>query len=325
MNSNKTKKCSLCLLLVICLLGAMLAGCGPAEDTPAVAEEFVRLMWDVDYRTFGAEENTAFAKKHYAKDYLEGYLADEAAGAGTASAAEDQLISRVVDIAHTGSKTAVIGGREYLIENIRVDVFIDHYRPEFPEMSFFEEGKQFCLLYEVYFVEEEGQWKLTQYLYEPEGEEFLPAGEKEELPEEGRRAISRIVQGYLDVRYNCSYLAYDEDHIWQFYEDNLTPSLLARDGIDRQYLARFADALEADRVEIVLQESSAEIGTQKKYVADDAESGFYYWAKVEYTFTVDAPVEFLQANGLGAENKVTEMLYFRQEDGVYRLALAEYL
>ena len=79
-------------------------------------------------------------------------------------------------------------------------------------------------------------YKRQGYDFSPEGEEFLPAGEKEELSQEGRTAISNIARQYLLIRYNIPVDASFVDTQWAFYSQYAAPDFLERDGISRESL-----------------------------------------------------------------------------------------
>ena len=81
----------LSLMLFILFLPALLVGCAREEtDLYAVSEEFIGLLWNVDYREFRADETTEFAKKYYESAYLEDYLQDTEKNAGVSDAKNDE-------------------------------------------------------------------------------------------------------------------------------------------------------------------------------------------------------------------------------------------
>lgn len=296
-----------------------LAACD-AQDTAATAQELVRLLWEVDYRTFSAAETTAFAAENYAADLLESYLTD-ADRAAAGEAREEQLISHVSAVTALGRGEMQEDGRTVRTEKVRVDLFLEHYRPVDPQQSFFEEGREFRLDYTVSFVREDGRWRISNYAYEPVGEAFLPAGEKQLLPAEGRAAVGAIVREYLLLRYDIDPDAYDADAVWAFYEKNADAEFLAWDGITQDSLREWAALLKASGARFTLVESESEIGAQKRALAGD----FYYWAEVSYTYRVDADAAFLEQVGVARQNTAKELLLFKEQNGVYRLMGAEYL
>ena len=86
-------------------LPALLAGCAREEtDLYAVSEEFIGLLWNVDYREFRADETTEFAKKYYESAYLEDYLQDAEENAGVNAAKVTNLFP-----GHYGVRTRGLG------------------------------------------------------------------------------------------------------------------------------------------------------------------------------------------------------------------------
>lgn len=314
------------LMLFILFLPVLLAGCAREEtDLYAVSEEFIGLLWNVDYREFRADETTEFAKKYYESAYLEDYLQDTEENAGVNAAKSDELISRALWCEDAGTREESIDGQAYTIQQVRARIQIQHFQPEDPSMSFFEEGMETTLLYNVYFMEDEGVLRIAGYDFSPEGEEFLPAGEKEELSQEGWTAISNIARQYLLIRYNIPVDASFVDTQWAFYSQYAAPDFLERDGISRESLETLLEEWQDHGVRVSLEESTIEAGRQKKYVSVGEERGFYYWAELDYTYRIEADEAYFAAMDIGERNTVKEILYFEEtESGGYRIVGADY-
>ena len=119
------------LMLFILFLPAVLAGCAREEtDLYAVSEEFIGLLWNVDYREFRADETTEFAKKYYESAYLEDYLQDTEENAGVNAAKSDELISRALWCEDAGTREESIDGQAYTIQQVRARIQIQHFQPE---------------------------------------------------------------------------------------------------------------------------------------------------------------------------------------------------
>jgi len=291
-----------------------------------IAKKLVHILWEVDYRTFTSEDTTGFAKKHYESAYLADYLEDTETNAGVVSVQEEELVSHVLLVEDLGERTERLDGETYTVQRVRAVVQVERFRPKDPKMSFFEEGKSFTMLYDVYFIEEQGVQKIAEYGFEPEGEEFLPAGEKEPLPQEGREQIGQLVIAYLDTRYNIAADSFSVEQQWDFYSQNLSEWFLERDDISRESLEQWGEELSSYHVSIALGESVIEIGQQKKYVNDGESGHFYYWAEASYSYTVEADQRYFALKGIEKIDNVRERLYFdRGENGKYRLMWAEYL
>ena len=117
------------LMLFILFLPVLLAGCAREEtDLYAVSEEFIGLLWNVDYREFRADETTEFAKKYYESAYLEDYLQDTEENAGVNAAKSDELISRALWCEDAGTREESIDGQAYTIQQVRARIQIDVYK-----------------------------------------------------------------------------------------------------------------------------------------------------------------------------------------------------
>ena len=130
-------------------------------------------------------------------------------------------------------------------------------------MSFFEEGMETTP--SITFI----LWRMRAFcalrdMTSPEGEEFLPAGEKRSFPQEGRTAISIVARQYLLIRYNIPVDASFVDTQWAFYSQYTAPDFLERDGISRESLETLLEEWQDHGVRVSLEESTIEVGRQKK-------------------------------------------------------------
>ena len=80
-------------------------------------------------------------------------------------------------------------------------------------------------------------------------------------------------------------------------------------------------------VQIRLREASLEAGDGKTLVDTGAGAEYCFWVEANYTYEIRAQdAAFLAQHDLDTQKSMREMLYFRmQEDGSFRLCLAEYL
>ena len=252
------------------------------------------------------------------------YLDDPAYHAGLEDVRATRLQSRVLEVRDRGVREETLDGVAYTVAQASVEIVIDSYAPDAAERSFFEQGQQTTLLYSVYFVEEAGELRIDSFQYVPEGEAFLPAGEKEALTEAQRTELGRIVRAYVYARYQMDGAA-DVEEQWAFYQQNAAQAFLERDGITRASLQAFADELAANHASISMGDLTVEIGEQKMEYFDGEKNGFYYWAQADYTFYVEADEPYYAQKGVARENAVRERLYFQLEDGKLIIAGAEFL
>lgn len=312
-------------MMALTILGGAY-GCQSHLASPyEIAEELVHIIWDVDYHDFTSEETTKFVDAYYAEAFRLDYHDDVEYHAGVESVRQEALISRVLGTEDLGSETERIDETDYLVQTVRVMLYIENFEPEDPEQSFFEEGQHYTLLYHVYFLEEEGVWKIAQYGYDPEGEALLPASEKERLSEEEMEEIRALTREYLDVRYNLNAESFSVSDQWTFYEQNLQEAFLERDGITKDYLEAMGQELENYHVQITLEQATIEAGEQKQLVFDETFTNYYYWTEAEYTYSVQADWEYMAEKNLAENNFLKERLYFEKEGDGFKIAWAEYL
>lgn len=315
-------------ILLVGIVAMTVGGCAQeAEKTIyEISEEYIRLLWDVDYETFQVEDTTKFAEQYYESGYLEDYLKDPEYKSGENSVKEQKLKSSVLSLEDLGTEEETIERTIYTIQKIRAEIKIHQLELDEPDMSFFEEGGQYTLIYQIYFLDENGKTVTDGYDFRPEDEEFLPSGEKTPLTEEERREIGDIAMQYLLKRYHIDAHTFSPEETWAFYEANLDRDFLDRDEITRQSLERLGDELVQYHVGLTLVDSEISVGEQKKYIYDGVSYHFYYWADASYTFAVEADEAYYTLKSLDKQNTIKERLYFsKDEEGNFRMTWAEYL
>lgn len=283
------------------------------------ARELVGIIWNVDYETFNSTNTTEFAQKSYSKEFLEDYMGDIEYNAGVEQAKADKLVSRVLNIENGGE----VKNTDHTVQTVKAQIIIDRYEPEDPDMSFFEQGNKYTLVYDVYFVEEEGQQKISQFFFHPEGEEMLPKSQKERLTKSERDEIEGITRKYLEIRYNSA--TYDVVAQWDFYKNNCESEFLTTDEITINSLQGMEDELKQYNAIVTLEKYEIKSGEQKKHYFDGESSDFYYWTETEYTYKIKADSSFYTLKGLDDTNTIKERLYFVKQDSKFFLAAAEYV
>lgn len=302
----------------------MLCGCA-VNDTYTISEEFISLMWNVDYRDFSAEETTRFAKQYYSEEYLEDYLSDIEYNSGELQNKEEQLISRIGDFSDIGIEKEVYDGIEYIVQNISAVIYIDHFKPEDPGMSFFEEGKRFEMKFYIYFLRENGKVKIDSFGFEPIGEEFLPASEKERLSPDMQAELYQAAKEYLFTRNEFTPESFDIDEQWNYYQEACSERFLSRDEINKEFLYTFYEEIERYGVSVEVLSYNIITGSQKQSHFDGEVSGFYYWAELSYTIEIIATEEYYRDKNITKEHIICEKLYFEKINDGFRLFSAEYL
>ena len=299
------------------------AGCAAEEKTTfALAEEMVRILWDVDYTTFSDAKTTDFAEKYYAKSYLADYLKNREENAGTVDVKKDKLISHVIKVTDGG--TAKRDGET--VQKAEVVFRIDSFEPEDPELSYFEANKQFTLVYSVYFKDEEGQKKIDGFSFAPKDGAFLPKGEQTPLTEGELGKLRTLTTDYIYTRYNISSKIFDIDKQQKFYRDNATASFVERDGLDKNFFETMKSELEKYNVTITVEQATVSPGVQKVYYNGGEGGAFYYWADADYMYTVDADEAYYKLKDIGERTEQKERLYFEKDEaGAFRIAWAEYI
>lgn len=308
----------------------LLAGCLGVQEPQSlyeIGEALVQQLWDVDYKTFTAEGTTALAKKYYEASYLEYYLEDVEYNAGVQHVEETQLVSRLLSAEDMGTEKEQLEGVDYTIQKLKAEVAVDHFRPEYPEQNYFEEGKTYSLIYYIYFVEQEDNMKISGFSYLPEDGEMLPVAHRQKLTQSQKEMILSISNDYLAVRYQLSGEEFSVQQAWAFYQQNLSSNFLERDEISLETLQQMAQEYIQYGVQIRLTEKTLEVGDSKTLAYDGYTAEYYYWVKAEYTYKITAKdASFFSIKGVGSTASLTEMLYFAlQEDGSFRMVFAEYL
>ncbi len=314
--------------IFLCVL--LLAGCGVGEKTNAddlfsISAELLNILWNVDYTTFTCERTTEFARTYYEEGYFLYYMEEEEYNAGVSYAQDTELVSRLIDTEDLGTEDQTLDSQEYSVQTIRVHVCVDHFRPEDPDTNFFEEGQTYTLVYNIYFIREDGEPKIAGFSYSPEGEEMLPASEKEPLSQAERAKIMQITKEYLEIRYDFDVHTFSAEEAWVFYSENLTEEFLERDEISLETIREMLAEYTQYEVFINLVDSILESGEQKTYVYDGVNQNFYYWVKAVYTYSISAREEYLVKKDIGERGTLTEILYFeKQTDGDFKMAWAKY-
>ena len=319
------------LLIIAFAMLFLLTGCageGNAEeekDLYAISAELMDILWNVDYKTFTADRTTEFANKYYEESYLAYYLEDPDFNAGITYVQQSGIVSRLLGTEDAGIKLQTSEGVEYQVETLRVQVILDCFSPEDPETNYFEEGKTYTLIYEVYFLTEDGTPKIAGFSYGPEEGEMLPPSEREALTEDEKEAIEEIAKKYLDVRYHFDADLFSPEQAWDFYSANLTEDFLLRDEITQDGINSMLSEYRRYHVSIRLISTVIESGEQKTYVFGETLTGYYYWVRAVYEYAISADEEYLNMRDLGKTATITETMYFvKQADGRFQMAGALY-
>ena len=306
--------------LILFLL--VFAGCGESR-TFDIAKEYISLMWDVDYRDFSSDATTAFAKEHYTEAFLADYLYDIEYASGELENKSTKLIAHIGDFKNLGAETEVLDELEYTVQKLSAVLYIESYKPEDPEMSFFEENKRFDLLFSVYFLREDGKLKIESYGFEPIGEEFLPAGEKERLTAEEQADLFAAAKNYLFTRNEIE--IFDAEAQWSYYSGNCTEEFLKRDEITPEYLLSFGEEIVEYAVTVDILSYNIIVGEQKQSHFDGETAGFYYWAELSYTIRISAEDAYFMEKNMQPEQEIREKLYFIRDNGRFYIRAAEYI
>ena len=316
------------IMALFLAIWVLFCGCAKkdAPDTYAIGAKLVELIWDVDYRDFSSRPMTEFAKRYYEASFLEYYLEDPDYNAGVEHAVETELVTRLLSREDQGAVRETLDGEEYTVQKIRVEVAVDAFAPEFPEENYFAAGEQYALIYQLYFRQEAGAWKLSGFSFLPEDGQMLPQSERQTLSAAQKAAILQTSREYLAVRYEVADGGFSAEDAWAFYRDNAEADFLTRDGIDPESLSATEAEYAAYGVQIRLTEVSLEAGDGKTLVDTGAGAEYCFWVEASYTYEIRARDEaFLAIHDLDAQKSMRETLYFRmQEDGIFRLCFAEY-
>ncbi len=325
---SRSKYCILILLMLIFLI--FLTSCSVKQlssNRYEIGKELTEILWNVDYRSFTAENTTIFAKKYYESSYLEYYLKDEEYNAGVLHVQETQLISRLLSTENMGEELENLDGVQYTIQKLKVNVAVDHFRPEYPEQNYFEEGETYSLIYYIYFIEQNGQMKISGFSYLPEDGEMLPLEHRQKLTQEQKEEILSMTNEYLAIRYQLDAQSFSPDQAWAFYQENLSGVFLERDEISLESLKNMTDEYKKYGIKIQLMEKQLEAGETKTLAYDGYTAQYYYWVKAEYSYKIfaDDPL-FFSIKGVNERENLKEMLYFElQEDGTFQIVFAEYI
>ena len=296
-------------------------------DTYAIGAELMALLWDVDYRDFSSRPMTEFAKRYYEASFLEYYLEDPDYNAGVEHAVQTALVTRLLSREDQGTATETLDGIEYIVQKIRVEAAVDAFAPEFPEENYFAAGEEYALIYQLYFVKEAGAWKLSGFSFLPEDGQMLPSAERQTLDAAQKAELLQKARQYLAVRYEVAQGNFSAEEAWAFYAENADAAFLAQDRINLESLQSLEAEYAAYGVQIRLREASLEAGDGKTLVDTGAGAEYCFWVEANYTYEIRAQdAAFLAQHDLDTQKSMREMLYFRmQEDGSFRLCLAEYL
>jgi len=316
---NKGKACLWGTLLLAVFF---LMGCTPKADPYERGRQLLSLMWNVNYETFSAEPMTEFAEECYEEELLRDFLTHPEEKAGVLSVREDRLHSFLVDTWDEGTARETYDGREFLVQKIRCQVYIEHFRPEYPEGNFFEEGKTFMLLYEIAFVEPGN--KIYGFSFTPVGEEFLPAGEKTPLTAGEQAALRAMAGDYLSLRFDFSPDTCEAAKLAGFYDESATRDFVRRDGLTAEYLENFQAEVEEYHVTSRLTIHSLQAGEQKRYLANGENNQFYYWVEAEYTYTLEADPAYFARYDLPEEETLQELICFVRTEEGFLIDHAEY-
>lgn len=295
----------------------LFVGCFSQSSTFSISKDLISLLWNVDYQTFSANATTEFAQQHYEAEFLADYLADPEYNAGVEDVKKEELESHVQEIQDLGTKEEDGG----IVQTVRAKIHIDRFRPENPEDSFFEEGKDYVLKYEIFFKE----GKIVSFGFEPEGEAFLPKAEKEPLNREQKQKIEDACKDYLGLRYQIDPKEMEVKKAWSRYETLCSPEFLQRDEITEEWLEGFFAELEQANATLSLIKTEIMVADQKEYLTEEDITGFYYYADMEYEYAIQAEEDYLKEMGLGTRNQVKERLYFDISGNSYTIVYAKYL
>lgn len=317
---------SLILLLAAGGLCSCVAGTNIDEsaqdDLFEISRELIEILWDVDYRSFSPDATTQFAEKYYTEDFLENYLTDPEYYSGVESVHNEQLISCVKSIVDGRTQQQTLETGIYTVQYLEVTVSIENYQPQDADMAFFEAGKSFNLIYEIYFTEE---GKIALFGFEPKDEALLPAKHKQRLTVEEQQELEERAYAYLQTRYELDYYTFDASVQWDYYEKNLSESFLERDGITKEFLHTLGKELAAYHACVQLKACDIVVGEQKTVVYDEQDTQFYYWAEAVYTISVQADQEYYERYDLTQTQTITERIYFdRKNNGAFQIVWAQF-
>lgn len=327
-------KRAVCLVLAASLL---LCGCAMTREEEheymaAASAELMSIQWDVDYADFTSERTTAFAKKYYDSEFLADYLEDPELSAGVDAVTVERLSCRLISAEATGYSTQRLGeaGAEidYEVCHMRTVMYIDSYEPLYPEDSFFEAGREYTLLYDVYFMREDGRLKLSAFEFEPEGEAFLPKrAENVTLGETQRAQIEEVARQYYQYRYAFNYRDYDGQEVYDFYLKHMTERQREREGITEEYFDALKEELTAFSLTVRLTSLSLDVPGDKSGIVVDEESvEYYYIVEAAVSFLPTGAAEYFEQTGMteGEGVSFTEKLCFLFEEGEPVIAYSEY-
>ncbi len=314
---------------VFLIFPLMLCGCGEKDENEnkyyQIASELMDVLWNVDYHTFTSKRTTEFATRYYEDGYLEYYLEDTEYNAGVEYTQNTKIISRLLSTKDLSFAEQELDGAAYLVQKLEAEVAIDHFSPLDPENTYYEEGKEYTLIYNIYFTEQEGDYKIAGFSYQFEEGEILPDSEREELTEGERQQIINSAREYINVRYFINYADMDEEAIYKAYEENLTGSFLEWEGITPEWVATLAEEYRAYHVSVTVVSSVLEGSTKKTAVYDGVSQHYYYYVDALYEYALQADSIYLSANDLAEKGTVNERIYFEKgEDGCLRIAFAKY-
>jgi len=319
------------LFAMVLALLCILTGCSKQPHTPEelydVCEELMQLLWDADYTAFTEKKMTEFAKLHYEQEYLAYYLEDPAYNAGVYHVQDTELISSLLLSENRGFEYQTLDGVDYVIQKLKVRVYIEQFRPDYPEQNYFEEGQTYDLIYQVYFIDQDGDYKISGFSYLPEDGDMLPIEHRQKLTQQQKDDMLRIANQYLYWRYEMQCNTFSAQEAWDFYTTYVAGEFLDRDGISLESLNDQQQEYEKYGVNVRLLKKQLQAGDGKTMVYDGYTADYHYWVEAVYTYRIHAAdAAFLTERGLAETQELHEMLYFEWDDqGVLHMVFAEYL
>lgn len=327
------------IVLLLCV-ALLLSGCqnSAEHEAPAgkltqqeqlfgVSSQLIEILWDVDYQNFTSEQTTQFANKYYERELLEDYLTDVEYHAGTQQVQDEKLVAKVEEIKDLGIEDTQIDEMDAKLNTVQATIYIENYEPDNLDLAFFQPDATFTLIFYIYYIEQDGEYKIYQFQYEPYGENFLPNNEKQQLSLAQQQSLENICLTYLDVRYNMDYRQYNLEEVYSFYETYCSQEFLDTDGITFAWLESFYQQVVANELITSLTDWEIRVSDQKTQYRDMYDYDFYYYADMEYTYQVNAGEEYLQQTGLeqGSTVSVNERLYFDVVGTEFKIVAAEFM
>jgi len=291
----------------------MLAGCAPKEERADIAAEFIHTVWDVDYASYSEDAMTSFAKQHYAEDYFADFMRDPYTNAGVGDIKKEKLVSRVLGTEHIESYSFDdIDGNTYLAESMRAFVSIDGFEPQ--AETLFKAGEVYTLIYDVYFTQKD---EIVGF------DMTVDTADAKALSDAERDAAGEVIRGYVYNTWSVDE-SYSAAEVLAFYEKNLSPEFIERDGLTEELLSARESEVMAYGVTMQVTELSVYVEPRMEYASVGMDKVMCYKAEAEYSVETSGNAGYLAAVGLKQNMDIRENIYFEIADGKVTLIGAEY-